>query len=107
MKQRLIFKTALSAAILTTLASCATAPKPEWEADKTYKLTVLHTNDHHGRFWQNKYGEYGMAARKTLIDELRADIESEEAAFFFSLAVILIQVFLNLTFKMLNPILKV
>ena len=77
MKQRLIFKTALSAAILTTLASCATAPKPEWEADKTYKLTVLHTNDHHGRFWQNKYGEYGMAARKTLIDELRADIESE------------------------------
>jgi 5'-nucleotidase/UDP-sugar diphosphatase len=77
MKQRLIVKTAISAAILATLAGCATAPQHEWEADKTYKLTVLHTNDHHGRFWQNKYGEYGMAARKTLIDELRAEIAAE------------------------------
>ncbi|EPS0983197.1 bifunctional UDP-sugar hydrolase/5'-nucleotidase UshA [Vibrio vulnificus] len=77
MKQRLIVKTALSAAILATLAGCATQPTHEWAADTTYKLTVLHTNDHHGRFWQNKYGEYGMAARKTLIDELRADIQAE------------------------------
>jgi len=77
MKQRLIVKSAISAAILATLAGCATAPQHEWEADKTYKLTVLHTNDHHGRFWQNKYGEYGMAARKTLIDELRAEIAAE------------------------------
>lgn len=77
MKQRLIVKTALSAAILATLAGCATQPAHEWNADTTYKLTVLHTNDHHGRFWQNKYGEYGMAARKTLIDELRAEIQAE------------------------------
>ncbi|MEZ8102099.1 bifunctional UDP-sugar hydrolase/5'-nucleotidase UshA [Vibrio bivalvicida] len=77
MKQRLIVKSAISAAILATLAGCATAPQHEWEADKTYKLTVLHTNDHHGRFWQNKYGEYGMAARKTLIDELRAEVAAE------------------------------
>lgn len=77
MKQGLIIKSAISAAILATLAGCATAPQHEWEADTTYKLTVLHTNDHHGRFWQNKYGEYGMAARKTLIDQLRAEIEAE------------------------------
>ena len=77
MKQRLILKTALSAAILATLAGCASQPAQEWENDKTYKLTVLHTNDHHGRFWQNKYGEYGMAARKTLIDELREEIRAE------------------------------
>ncbi|WP_045460944.1 bifunctional UDP-sugar hydrolase/5'-nucleotidase UshA [Vibrio hyugaensis] len=77
MKQRLIVKTALSAAILATLAGCATQPAHEWNEDTTYKLTVLHTNDHHGRFWQNKYGEYGMAARKTLIDELRAEIQAE------------------------------
>jgi 5'-nucleotidase/UDP-sugar diphosphatase len=38
---------------------------------------VLHTNDHHGRFWQNQYGEYGMAARKTLIDDIRAQVEAE------------------------------
>ncbi|MFH4569410.1 bifunctional UDP-sugar hydrolase/5'-nucleotidase UshA [Vibrio diabolicus] len=77
MKQRLIIKTALSAAILASLAGCATQSAPEWNADTTYKLTVLHTNDHHGRFWQNRYGEYGMAARKTLIDDLREEIQAE------------------------------
>ncbi|MDN3697801.1 bifunctional UDP-sugar hydrolase/5'-nucleotidase UshA [Vibrio clamense] len=77
MKQSLILKTALSAAILATLGGCASEPTHDWNADTTYKLTVLHTNDNHGRFWQNKYGEYGMAARKTLIDELRADVRAE------------------------------
>ena len=77
MKQRLIIKTALSAAILASLAGCATQSAPEWNADTTYKLTVLHTNDHHGRFWQNRYGEYGMAARKTLIDDLREEIQAK------------------------------
>lgn len=77
MKQGLIVKSAIGAAILTTLAGCVTAPQQEWEVDKTYKLTVLHTNDHHGRFWQNKYGEYGMAARKTLIDSLRAEVAAD------------------------------
>ncbi|WP_274059945.1 bifunctional UDP-sugar hydrolase/5'-nucleotidase UshA [Vibrio parahaemolyticus] len=77
MNQRLIIKTALSAAILASLAGCASHPAHEWNADTTYKLTVLHTNDHHGRFWQNKHGEYGMAARKTLIDDLRDEIQAE------------------------------
>ncbi len=77
MKQGFILKTALSAAILASLAGCATQSAHEWEADKTYKLTILHTNDHHGRFWQNQYGEYGMAARKTLIDNIRAEVEAE------------------------------
>ncbi|HDU8573561.1 TPA: bifunctional UDP-sugar hydrolase/5'-nucleotidase [Vibrio parahaemolyticus] len=77
MNQRLIIKTALSAAILASLAGCASQPAHEWNADTTYKLIVLHTNDHHGRFWQNKHGEYGMAARKTLIDDLRDEIQAE------------------------------
>ncbi|WP_318526631.1 bifunctional UDP-sugar hydrolase/5'-nucleotidase UshA [Vibrio natriegens] len=77
MKQRLMVKTALSAVILATLVGCATQPAHEWKTDTTYRLTVLHTNDHHGRFWQNKYAEYGMAARKTLIDDLREEIEAE------------------------------
>ncbi|MBT9459469.1 MAG: bifunctional UDP-sugar hydrolase/5'-nucleotidase [Burkholderiaceae bacterium] len=38
------------------------------------KLTVIHTNDHHGRFWTNADGEYGLAARKTLIDRIRAEV---------------------------------
>ena len=77
MKQRLILKTALSAAILATLAGCASQSAHDWNQDETYKLTILHTNDNHGRFWQNKYGEYGMAARKTLVDQLRAEVEAE------------------------------
>ena len=43
---------------------------------KTYVVTILHTNDHHGRFWQNRDGEYGMAARKTVIDGIRAEVAS-------------------------------
>ncbi|UXI01935.1 bifunctional UDP-sugar hydrolase/5'-nucleotidase UshA [Photobacterium sp. TY1-4] len=80
MKQRLFAKTALTAAVLATLSGCANqadVTEPSWQADTTYKLTILHTNDHHGRFWQNKYGEYGMAARKTLLDQLRAEVEAQ------------------------------
>ncbi len=40
---------------------------------KTYKLTILHTNDHHGRFWPNKDGELGLAPRATLINQLREE----------------------------------
>ncbi len=42
--------------------------------DKVYKLTVLHTNDHHGRFWTNRDGEVGLAARATLITQLREEV---------------------------------
>ncbi|MBT0571602.1 bifunctional UDP-sugar hydrolase/5'-nucleotidase [Curvibacter sp. CHRR-16] len=44
---------------------------------KTYQLTILHTNDHHGRFWQNSNGEYGMAARKTVIDQIRQEVAAQ------------------------------
>jgi 5'-nucleotidase / UDP-sugar diphosphatase len=44
---------------------------------KVYKLTILHTNDHHGRFWANKDGELGLAARATLIHQLRNDVHRE------------------------------
>jgi 5'-nucleotidase/UDP-sugar diphosphatase len=37
-------------------------------------LTILHTNDHHGRFWKNSKGEYGLAARKTMADAVRAAV---------------------------------
>ncbi|MDH3714537.1 MAG: bifunctional UDP-sugar hydrolase/5'-nucleotidase UshA, partial [Gammaproteobacteria bacterium] len=36
----------------------------------------LHTNDHHGRFWPNRHGEYGLAARKTLVDRIRAEVSA-------------------------------
>ncbi|OMH32174.1 bifunctional UDP-sugar hydrolase/5'-nucleotidase [Motiliproteus sp. MSK22-1] len=47
------------------------------KADTTYRLTIVHTNDNHGRFWHNKHGEYGMPARKTLIDRIRAEVKSQ------------------------------
>lgn len=45
-----------------------------WEKDKTYHLTILHTNDHHGHFWQNDIGEIGLAAQKTLVDRIRQEV---------------------------------
>ena len=44
---------------------------------KVYKFTILHTNDHHGRFWPNKDGELGLAPRATLINQLREEIRKE------------------------------
>ncbi|WP_413111926.1 bifunctional UDP-sugar hydrolase/5'-nucleotidase UshA [Thaumasiovibrio sp. DFM-14] len=71
-------RTAISAALLATLMGCSAVSQPSsWEKDTVYKLTILHTNDHHGRFWQNRHGEYGMAARKTLLNQLRADVAAE------------------------------
>jgi 5'-nucleotidase/UDP-sugar diphosphatase len=60
-----------ASALALWLAGCALAP-PAPRAP--LKLTVLHTNDHHGRFWPNADGEYGLAARKTLIDRVRAEV---------------------------------
>jgi len=73
-----IFKSALVATLFSAaLFGCSSTTNHQWQADKTYNITVLHTNDHHGRFWQNRYGEYGMAARKTLIDQIRQEVESK------------------------------
>ncbi len=62
----------LPLALATALAACATPPAER----PPLKLTILHTNDHHGRFWTNAEGEYGMAARKTLIDRVRAEVQA-------------------------------
>ncbi|MDK1237850.1 bifunctional UDP-sugar hydrolase/5'-nucleotidase UshA [Cronobacter turicensis] len=48
-----------------------------WEQDKTYNITILHTNDHHGYFWRNEYGEYGLAAQKTLVDSVRREVTAQ------------------------------
>ncbi len=63
----------LSLITLALLASCATGPG---SVSAPVKFTILHTNDHHGRFWKNSDGEYGLAARKTLIDQLRSEIKA-------------------------------
>ena len=65
--------------ILPLLAACCVATPAaakEWQDDKTYKFTILHTNDNHGRFWHNRHGEYGMPARFTLINAIRNQVEA-------------------------------
>jgi len=48
-----------------------------WLPDKPYYITILHTNDHHGRFWQNAIGEYGLSAQKTVVDEIRKEVAAK------------------------------
>ncbi|WP_409440415.1 bifunctional UDP-sugar hydrolase/5'-nucleotidase UshA [Psychromonas sp. GE-S-Ul-11] len=61
----------------STSLQAETSIQHDWVADQEYKLTILHTNDNHGHFWQNKYGEYGMPARATLINYIRAEVEAD------------------------------
>ncbi len=57
--------------LLLALAGCAMqSPAPVGPV----RITILHTNDHHGRFWKNNDGEYGLAAQKTVVDEVRAEV---------------------------------
>lgn len=88
MKGKVFFKSAICSVIILSVVGCSShsfsslfeptskMPLTYWQPDTTYRITLLHTNDNHGRFWQNKYGEYGMAARKTLIDSLRAQAKA-------------------------------
>jgi 5'-nucleotidase / UDP-sugar diphosphatase len=69
-----LIKFTLALASVLALLGCAGTPGAGPQQNKTYSLTVLHTNDHHGRFWKNSDGEYGMAARKTLIDRIRQEV---------------------------------
>ncbi|ABV37276.1 5'-nucleotidase domain protein [Shewanella sediminis HAW-EB3] len=80
-----LIKGLVATAVLVALTGCGSdnddnevvLPATCAEAGEACTIfTVLHTNDNHGRFFENKYGEYGMAARKTLIDQIRAEVES-------------------------------
>ena len=70
------FLSTLTAGFALALAACTNLQPAGPAKDKTYAITILHTNDHHGRFWQNGDGEGGMAARKTMVDAIRATVAS-------------------------------
>ena len=80
--KNMLIKGLVATAVLATLAGCNSddkthLPKTCAEAGDDCKIfTVLHTNDNHGRFWENADGEYGMAARKALIDKIRAEVSA-------------------------------
>ena len=61
------FITVLAWLVVCALSGCA----------HPTRITILHTNDHHGRFWRNGDDEYGLAARKQLIDTVRAQVQAE------------------------------
>ena len=67
--ERLLWTLSVLLLLLAVLATpCAAA---------SHLLTILHTNDHHGRFWRNDNGEYGLAARKSLADRVRAEVRGK------------------------------
>ncbi|HHF3197195.1 TPA: bifunctional UDP-sugar hydrolase/5'-nucleotidase UshA [Vibrio diabolicus] len=74
-------KSLLVMAVGAALAGCGSdsdnSPVTCETTDSCTKFTVLHTNDNHGRFWHNSDGEYGMAARHTLIESIRAEVEAK------------------------------
>jgi len=61
--------------VLLSVIGCTSSPSKTSSAPQY--ITILHTNDNHGRFWHNEKGEYGMAARKTLIDDLRTKAQQQ------------------------------
>ncbi|HGB5135021.1 TPA: bifunctional UDP-sugar hydrolase/5'-nucleotidase UshA [Salmonella enterica subsp. enterica serovar Saintpaul] len=69
-------KRGVALALLAAFA-LTTQPAQAYEKDKTYKITILHTNDHHGHFWRSEYGEYSLAAQKTLVDSIRKEVAQE------------------------------
>ncbi|HKL86183.1 MAG TPA: metallophosphoesterase, partial [Treponemataceae bacterium] len=78
MKRLHTFRTTLVlilAAAVFFAVSCAGIPAPKRDAGKTYSLTVLHTNDHHGTIMPNG-GEAGLAERATYVKGMRAKTEN-------------------------------
>ncbi|CCG86466.1 bifunctional UDP-sugar hydrolase/5'-nucleotidase UshA [Erwinia piriflorinigrans] len=74
-----IFKRSLIGVVTVALLS-APLMAQAWVKDRTYKFTVLHTNDHHGRFWPNEHDEYGLAAQKTMMDRIRYEVQTHGGA---------------------------
>lgn len=66
--------------IAAVVATAIATPAFAYKANKTYYFTVLHTNDTHGRFWRNDKNEYGFSAQKTLIDQVKKDVEKQNGS---------------------------
>ena len=74
------FRLAAVSALVLSLTACSLfqdSTVPAADQDDVLKLTVLHTNDHHGRFWTNSQGEWGMVARMTLVSNIREEVAAE------------------------------
>lgn len=96
-------KQGVALAMLAALG-LATLPAQAYEKDKTYKITILHTNDHHGHFWRNDYREYGLAAQKRWWTVFVKRWLQRAAAYCYSPAATLTPGCRNPIYRMPNPI---
>jgi len=71
-----VLKKIITVSLLAALGALS-LPAQAYEQDKTYNITILHTNDHHGHFWRSEYGEYGLSAQKTLVDGIRKEVAAQ------------------------------
>ncbi len=60
-----------------------------WEKDKTYDITILHTNDHHGHFWQTSKVSMVLLHRKPWWMKFVNKWPQKEEAYCYSRAVII------------------
>lgn len=47
------------------------------EGKSSLFLSILHTNDHHGHYLKDDKGQYGMAARSTLVNQIRRELNEK------------------------------
>ena len=71
-----VLKKSITVSLLAAMGALS-LPAQAYEQDKTYNITILHTNDHHGHFWRSEYGEYGLSAQKTLVDGIRKEVAAQ------------------------------
>lgn len=71
-----VLKKSITLSLLAAMGALSLSAQA-YEQDKTYNITILHTNDHHGHFWRSEYGEYGLSAQKTLVDGIRKEVASQ------------------------------
>ena len=71
-----VLKKSITVSLLAALGALSLSAQA-YEQDKTYNITILHTNDHHGHFWRSEYGEYGLSAQKTLVDGIRKEVAAQ------------------------------
>ncbi|HDZ1004095.1 TPA: 5'-nucleotidase C-terminal domain-containing protein [Klebsiella variicola] len=47
-------------------------------AKEPVRVTILHTNDHHGAYWEDKNGYGGLSNRLTLIETIRDEVSKKK-----------------------------
>ncbi|MFC6276285.1 5'-nucleotidase C-terminal domain-containing protein [Psittacicella hinzii] len=88
--KKFYFKLALTATALglalTGLTSCkqeqpaAAAPQEQQQAAEPKRYIVLHVNDTHGHFWEDRNGQGGFAYVKTIVDNVRKEAAAKGEA---------------------------